>query len=196
MMVQTWDVPFTPRDRWILMQLAMSPEAGNITSGPDGKAFRRALRAFGLMPIREALGRGNRVADKMAHDTTPALFKITAENVDAAIRWTTTPHHPSIEMDAGDAFDRLEQLKAAPNDWTTPANVPTYDPALEDWRPEPDQDEVNEATALDLVTLIVNSPSRPADPEQNPIACWSAEDWRRARQLVEPRTFDNPKRTT
>jgi hypothetical protein len=191
-MVQTWDVPFTPRQRWILMQLALSPEAGNITTGVEGKAFRRALRAFGLVPIRDALGTGTSVSDRMAYNTTPSLFKITAENVETAAKWAAVPRHPTMEMDVGDALDLLDQLRADPAKWFTPPDVPMYDPALEDWRPAPDVDEV---TALELVALIVNDPNRPDDPTRRPVACWTAADWQRAQDLVA-RSMAPPTKST
>jgi hypothetical protein len=188
-MSQSWAAPFTPRQRWILMQLALSPLAPTINSSADGKAFRRALRALGLTPISAALGTGNSVSDRMVECRQPALFTITAENVDAALRWAAVPRHPSLEMDGGEAFDLLEQLRADPASWTAPPDVPPYDPALEDWRPEPKLEDLDEATALDLVALIVDHPgtvnptsttvlARPAFP-------WGPTELARAQQLVD-----------
>lgn len=187
-MSQQWQAPFTPRQRWIFLQLALHDSAPPITTSAEGKAFRRALRALGITAIRDAMGTGLKVADKMAECTTPALFTLTAENVDAALRWATVPRHPSLEMDGGgDAFDLLEQLRDNSTAWKTPDGVPAYDPALEDWRPQPNRHEADEASALDLVALIVNDPNRPSDPDKRPVACWTADDWRRAQVLVAKR---------
>lgn len=176
-MSQQWQAPFTPRQRWIFLQLALSPEAPNIKTPAEGKAFRRALRAFGLVPIRDALGPGNKVSDEMAENRAPALFDVTAENVEAALVWATVPRHPSLEMDAGDAFDLLEQLRANPTGWVAPADVPKYNAAGEDWTPAPTVDQADELEALDLVTLIVDNP--------NPVNGWSSPEWSRAQALVD-----------
>lgn len=133
-MSQTYVAPFTPLQRWILLQLALDNNAAPLTTAAEGKAFRRALRAFGLQPIREAMGGGTKVSTAQASSQAPALFQITAENVETALKWATTPRHPSMEMDAGEAFDLLEQLRDNPTAWTTPEGIPAYDPKSEDWR--------------------------------------------------------------
>lgn len=161
------------------MQLALSPNAPNIKTSADGKAFRRALRAFGLTAIRDALGAGQSVSDRLAESRQPALFNVTAENVDQAIAWAAIPRHPSLEMDAGEAFDLLELLRADPASWTPPADVPAYDPALEDWRPEPKPEDVDEVAALDLLGLLVDEPFKDTG------IAWGEREHARAQQLVE-----------
>jgi hypothetical protein len=177
-MPQQWQAPFTPRQRWIFFQLALAPEAQNIKTGAEGKAFRRALRAFGIVPIRDALGPGNKVADKMAESREPALFEITAENVEAALRWADIPRHPSLEMDGGEAFDVLEQLRADPNGWKAPSGVPAYNPASEDWRASATPEEIDELEALDLIALIAQYPP-------TPIIGWESSHQTQARALIE-----------
>lgn len=174
-MPQQWQAPFTPRQRWIFLQLALNPDAPNIKTAAEGKAFRRALRAFGIIPIRDALGPGNTVSDKMAESRQPALFEITAENVEAALKWAEIARHPSLEMDCGEALDLLEQLRADPNGWKTPTDVPPYNAASEDWRPITPPPDADELEALDLVALLVDDQLR----------VWTASEWARAQVLVE-----------
>lgn len=127
---QTWKVPLTPSQRWAFLQLAHEQEQK--VSGPEGRRFRRWMRAFGLVPVRDELRNKGGVAEKLANSDAPSLFEITAENRDYALKLGEIPHHPSVEMVIGDVLDMLEDLKKEAN-YEPPEGLPDYDPALERW---------------------------------------------------------------
>jgi hypothetical protein len=138
---QIWDIPLTPAQRWGLVQLAFHNQAPQITNAAAGKKLRRALRAFGLMPIRDALRKYDGKANSdLASSDSPALHKITAENLECVLGWSTVPRHPSVELVAGEVFDLLEQLLAAPGA-TYGSNVPSFETVTEDWSPPPELEQ-------------------------------------------------------
>lgn len=137
---QIWDIPLTPAQRWALVQLAFAKEAPQISDHSAGKKLRRALRAFGLLVIRDALrANENQISEEQTASSTPRLHKITAENLECVLGWSTVPRHTSIEMDAGEVFDLLEGIKLAPAEYGSPA-LEVFDPAAEDWKPPADPD--------------------------------------------------------
>jgi len=112
---QIWDVPVTPSQRWALVQIAFHNEAPQIKDAAAGKALRRALRAFGLMDIRDVLrAHEGKASSEYSADTTPALHKITSENLECVLGWRNVPRHTAIELDAGELFDLLEEIKQNP----------------------------------------------------------------------------------
>lgn len=112
---QIWDIPLTPAQRWALVQLPFAKQsAPTIVDAAAGKALRRALRAFGLMEIRDTLRAHNEVSAEYSTDPTVAMHRITAENLECVLGWSNVPRLPAVELDAGEVFDVLEQLKADP----------------------------------------------------------------------------------
>lgn len=142
---QIWDIPLTPAQRWALVQLAFHQQAPQIADAAAGKKLRRALRAFGMMPIRDALRTHGKVNADLTTSGRPALHKITAENLECVLGWSVVPRHTSIELDAGEVFDLLEQLRADP--WNVPTPVapngapPSFETITEDWAPPPELEE-------------------------------------------------------
>jgi hypothetical protein len=135
---QIWDIPLTPGQRWALLQLAFHQDAPKVADAAAGKKLRRALRAFGLMEIRDAMrANDSKISDEMAQSSTPALHKITAENLDCVRGWATVPRHTAIEIDAGEVFDLLEMIQQAPADYVAPT-APRFDPVAENWAPPPE----------------------------------------------------------
>ena len=138
---QIWDIPLTPAQRWALVTLAFHNQAPQITDAAAGKKLRRALRAFGLMPIREALFKhAGKASAELAGSGEPALHKITAENLECVLGWSVVPRHASIELDAGEVFDLLEQLRADPSGYAPPA-APSFETITEDWSPPPELED-------------------------------------------------------
>lgn len=141
---QIWDVPLTPAQRWALVQVALDKSAPAIADAAAGKALRRALRAFGLMEIREVLrAHDGKASAEYSAETTPRLHKITRENLDCVLGWRNVARHPAIELDAGDVFDLLEEIKANPKwlwegsaaaaSWGGPLDAYVWD--AEKWKP-------------------------------------------------------------
>jgi hypothetical protein len=134
---QVFDVPLSPTQRFVLFNLAFGRNAPEVKDAAAGKSFRRAVRAFGLMPVREAMTKHNRVSVAVANRKEPALHKITIENIGVALeKWATMPRHTSWELEVGELFDMLEEIKAAPAAYATPSGMPVY--VEEDWAPAPD----------------------------------------------------------
>jgi hypothetical protein len=133
---QIWDIPLTPSQRWALTQVAFDKAAPQITDAAAGKALRRALRAFGLMEVRDALrAHDGKVSPEYTIDTTPARHKITRDNLDCVLGWRNIPRHPSTELDAGDVFDLLEEIKADPSWSYIGPDVPPFTSDAEKWKP-------------------------------------------------------------
>ncbi|HZE50665.1 MAG TPA: hypothetical protein VE074_13940 [Jatrophihabitantaceae bacterium] len=158
---QIWDVPITPAQRWALLQLAFSNDAPKVTDAAGGKKLRRALRAFALMTIRDALrAHDNKLSTAQAESSAPALHKITAENLECALGWAAVPRHPAIEIDAGEIFDLLEGIKTTPT-YTPPDGVPVFVGSSEDWAPpESDPLEVTCPSCQQKFSLEESSPQR------------------------------------
>lgn len=136
---QIWDVPLTPAQRWALVQLAFHELAPKVSDAAAGKKLRRALRAFGLMEIRDALrAHDGKISSDMSQAAAPALHKITAENLECVLGWATVPRHTSIEIDAGEVFDLLEGIKNDPSAYQPPDIPQVFDPASENWAPPAD----------------------------------------------------------
>jgi len=139
---QTKKVPVTPAQRWALFNL--SHAKANEVKGQEGRVLRRFMRAFGLTAIREALIKHGRVNDDLFNDETPALFDITDENRDYALKLDReVDRHASSEMVLGDLFDELEKTK---DRYHPPEDVAAFDAKAEDWTPAPEehQDLVDE----------------------------------------------------
>jgi hypothetical protein len=70
------------------------------------------------MEIREVLrANDGKASAEYSANSTPALHKITAENLDCVLGWRSTPRHGSIELDVGELFDMLEEIKLNP-EWS------------------------------------------------------------------------------
>jgi hypothetical protein len=130
-----WDVPVSPAERWQLVNLVFHRQANINTSG-EGKEVRRMLRAFGLMPIRDALrAHASGVNPAMAENTALALHHLTIGNLDALDKLIAgVPRTTGTEVDLGEFFDRLDAARANEPDpaW---AALPKYDEAAESWAP-------------------------------------------------------------
>jgi hypothetical protein len=138
---QIWDVPLTPAQRWALVQLAFHSDAPKVTDAAGGKKLRRALRALGLMAIRDALRAHDKISTALAQSSTRWLHKITAENLECVLGWASVPRHTSIEIDVGEVFDLFEAIKADPtylSGQPGAAPIPAFDPDAEDWKPPAD----------------------------------------------------------
>ncbi len=135
---QIWDIPLTPAQRWALVQLAFHAHAPQISDAAGGKKVRRALRAFGLMEIRDTLKEHEKVSSVQA-----ALHKITAENLECVLGWAVVPRQTAIEVDVGEVFDLLETIKAGPGSYEAPAGVPTFDAGAEKWAPPRELEQVS-----------------------------------------------------
>jgi hypothetical protein len=142
---QIWDIPLTPAQRWGLVQLAFHRDAPQITDSASGKKLRRALRAFGMMQIREVLRAADKINPAMSASDVYSLHKITAENLECVLGWTSIPRHMSIELDVGEVFDLLESIKADPSAYAPPA-APSFSPAGENWAPPPELDKPSQMT--------------------------------------------------
>lgn len=133
---QIWDIPLTPAQRWALLQLAFHTDAPKVTDAAAGKKLRRALRAFGLMEIRATLQKHEKVSAKTSTSSTAALFKVTAENLECVLGWAAVSRTTAVELDAGEVFDLLEEIKKHPADYNAGlSEAPAFDAAAEDWAP-------------------------------------------------------------
>jgi hypothetical protein len=168
---QIWDIILTPAQRWALVQLAFHQEAPKITDAAGGKKLRRALRAFGLMEIRDVLKEHDKISSLQAASSTPALHKITAENLECVLGWATVPRQTAIELDAGEVFDLLEDIKGSPASYEAPSSVAPFDAAAETWAPPPEPEEPSAVTCpsckqtfelAELVPPAAEVVSRPA----------------------------------
>lgn len=125
---QVWKVPVSPAQR--LMLLHISHADGTMVQGQEGRRFRRFLRAFGIGPISEEMRSTGRISKDMAQNETPALFEITAENREYALKLVEAKKTPLQEVIVGPLLDLLEELKP---EYEPPAGIPDYDPAAESW---------------------------------------------------------------
>lgn len=138
---QVWQVAVTPAQRFILLQL--SHAEGQKVKGQRSRVYRRFNRFFGLVAILDAAEEHKGVVSKALRiSRSPALFTLTAENVDYALELAEVERNTIADRTIGPLFDALEDLKAgrepaASDHLLTGATVPPYDPAAEDWAPEP-----------------------------------------------------------
>jgi hypothetical protein len=134
---QVWKVAVTPAQRFALVRL--SHTQGQKVKGQRSRFFRRFNRAYGLVNILDcgdANGEG-KVNIKLALDRTPALFTLTAENVDFAVDLLMeVDRDPAVDRTLGPLFDTLEDIKAK-RPYEEPTDVPAYDATAEDWAPKP-----------------------------------------------------------
>jgi hypothetical protein len=132
---QRWRIVATPQQRHGLCQL-IHGEKVVMKDGGEGRRLRRFMRALGITPIRDELVRSGRVDEDMAHDDTPAVFEVSAENVDFARKLLDTAERkPAVELAIGDLVDVLEAMPASAP--AVPEGVPDYDPAAENWAHDP-----------------------------------------------------------
>lgn len=134
---QRWRILATPAQRFGLCQV-IHGEKVVIKDGGEGRRLRRSMRALGITPIRDELARSGRVDDDLAHDETPAVFEVSAENVEA-IRGLLreAERKPAIEMAIGELVDVLDDLPEKQPE--IPDGTPDYDPAAESWRHDSDR---------------------------------------------------------
>lgn len=129
---QVWQIPVTPAQRWVLLNLAHDP--GQKLEGQRGRVFRRFMRAFRLETIRDALHAHNKVAAEMVSSRTAVLFELTAENVDYALGLLDVKRAPADEMTMGPLWDLLEDAKSGKCPDVVPGAEP-FNPADDNWAP-------------------------------------------------------------
>lgn len=173
-MSQTWKIPVTPAQRFVLLQLCFSN--GQKLQGQQGRVFRRFMRAFKVDSIRDVLAENDNRYDSAIHRAdAPALLEITAESVDYALKLVDVEHTPVDEMVVGPLFDLLEDAKAG-REVAVPEGCPDFDPALDNWEPK---------KAGDV--------SDPVDTAAKQIAAYlNAAGEARAAELVERGGWDKP----
>lgn len=143
---QIFDVPVSHEQRFALFQLAFHREA-TVEDGAAGKSFRRMARAFGLTTIRDAFKRQGSVPVKAITSPEKRLFKVTAENIDEALKLAKRKRSTGDEMVIGDLFDVLEEAQASGQ--------------REEWLAVPRFDEAEDAALFAL----------PADKDASDITC-------------------------
>lgn len=132
---QIFTVAVSPAQRLVLVNLAH--DDGQKVKGQRARAYRRFLRAFGLMPILEtADDHGGKVNQTLRQSRAPALFTVTAENVDYALDLVEVERATAVDRTIGPLFDALDDLRAK-RSYDPPTGALPYDPAAEDWKPEP-----------------------------------------------------------
>ena len=131
---QTWRIPVSPAQRMVLLHLALHD--GQKMQGQQGRVFRRCMRAFALDRLRDALvAHQNRYDARIHAATTPALFEITAESLEYALKLAEVEHGPIDEMVVGPLFDALEDAKAG-REVLIPEGSVAFDPSTDDWAPK------------------------------------------------------------
>jgi hypothetical protein len=147
---QTWKIPVTPAQRFVLLQLAHGE--GQKLKGQSSRVFRRFLRAFGLTAILETMDDhpvppGRPQVGPISSSRQPALFFLTDENVEYALRLDVEQERiPAVDRTIGPLFDMLEDVKAgryAPDEDVFA--LPDYDAAAENWAPATEADAVDVA---------------------------------------------------
>ncbi len=129
---QTWKIPVSPAQRFVLLQLSF--DKGQKLQGQQGRAFRRFVRAFKLDRLRDVLAENENRYNPALHSAhAPALLEITAESLEYALKLVEVARGPVEEMVVGPLFDLLEDAKAERA--VDVEGVPEYDEALDDWRP-------------------------------------------------------------
>lgn len=140
---QVFRVVLTANQRGVLLQLAHAE--GQKLRGQRGRVFRRFLRAFGIQPILDvAEANGGQF---LGTRVKPAVFTLTAENIEYAMGLFEVDRTPVQERSIGPVFDILEDLTAKREVEPPGADVPEFDAAGEDWMPvkvQPIEEKISE----------------------------------------------------
>lgn len=130
---QVSKVAVTPAQRYVLVVL--SHAEGQKVKGQRSRAYRRFNRGFGLTGILDAVDdhKGD-VNQALRISRAPALFTLTAENVDYALDLVEVERATAVDRTIGPLFDVLDDIKAK-RAYEDPVGV-DFDAATEDWAPQ------------------------------------------------------------
>lgn len=140
---QVFKVVLTAAQRGVLLDLAHSE--GQKLKGQRGRVFRRFLRAFGVQVILDVVEKTG--GQYRGGHIKPAVFTLTAENIEYAMSLFEVDRTPVQERSIGPVFDILEDLTAKREVEPPGADVPEFDAAGEDWMPvkvQPIEEKISE----------------------------------------------------
>lgn len=132
---QIWQIPVSPAQRWVLVNLSMGPDQ-KVKTGQQGRVFRRFMRALALDRIRDSLNTHQGVYNlAQAASEKPALFELTMENIEETLKLAEIERTAAAEMALGELFDLLADLKSG-KEYAAPEGVAKFDPEADDWSPK------------------------------------------------------------
>src|SRR5262245_22792955 len=130
--LQHFNVPISAMERFELFCLFQDDLTLKTVVNRDreqGKAYRRMLSAFGIMPIRDAVTKASeraagarRIIDLVNQDQVTEelrIFNITVENLAALERFYAVPWNGNRELILGQLDERLQAARkgAMEEDW-------------------------------------------------------------------------------
>jgi hypothetical protein len=125
---QVFEVAVSPAQRWVLLQL--SHERDRVVTGQEGRKYRRFARAFALDAPLALLRKKSGVRTEWCNDETPALFEVTAENVEYALKVIDESKLKTSGQEdvIGSLYDALDDCRIRKDGYSRPDGlIPAFD---------------------------------------------------------------------